>query len=309
MLGLRPNYPPIAVEIGEGYATALRLQKRGPVAKLVEWERVDLPVRQAPDESLGGAFTLDEQFRIALEDLLERFGKIRRLSLVIPDIAVRSFFIELENPAGTRKELRDMILFKIKKLTPVNLEGVTLAYQRLRSRNSGGEHYLAVLASKRLTGGYGRFFEGRGIHLGLVENASIASVNLFEPILEEAAGEGDLATLRIGSSHFTVGLFRNGALAFSRTRLFSPEDREHSIEHEVRTLGLYAQDKLESPGISNVFILCTGADEVVSDSLSRAGFNTRTLMLEDVVSLPSSVLDQPELQGMLTAAAGAAARR
>jgi len=303
MLGLRAKYPPVAVEIGEGYATAVRVQRGGGRLRLAEWNRVELPLRRASAGDIGGEIELDDDVRLRLGDLLEPLGRLRRLSLVIPDSAVRSFFVELENPAAGGKELRDMITFKLSKLVPINLDGAALAYQRLRARENGGAHYLAILTSRRISGAYEDFFEARGTHVGLIETAFLASANLFAPVLE--AESGDFALLRIGVNYFSLALFLDGKLAFSRTR----RRTSGSIPYELRTLNLFAQDKLGSDGFRKVYLQGPGAsDGAVEAALEDAGFNPRRLDLEEVADLPPSLRDRMEEQGTLLAAVGAAGR-
>lgn len=309
MISVRPKYPPVALEIGDGYATAVRVQRRGGRSRVLYWHRVALPRRESEAEGLGEALMLDDELRLPLEDLIMELGKTKAISLALPDTAVRTFFLEIENHIKSDRELRKMILFKITKLAPISVEGTALSYQRLRPREGGGDHYLALLASRKVTASYEQFFAKRGIHLGLVESSSLAAANLFEPVLRRELG--DYALLRVELGHFSAALFRDGLLTFSRTRIGSAgESIADSITAEMRTLSLFAQDKLGSSGIERVFVYGPG-DSVgqAADLLESRGFPARVLALDEVADVPSDLLNRIYEQGSLVAAAGSALRR
>ncbi|HUX06770.1 MAG TPA: hypothetical protein VMX35_05595 [Acidobacteriota bacterium] len=305
MFGLRTKYPPASIEIGDGYASAVRLQRSKSELSLAEWHRADFPFRSVKGDDLGAELLLDDDMRLRLGDLADRLGRVKRLSLVLPDTAVRTLFLELENPAATGKELDDMIRFKLSRLVPINLDAATLAYHRL-PEHSGGANYLAVLTSKRMTVGLEEFFSSRGTHLGLIESASLAAVNLASQTLESA---GDSAIVRVALHYFTINLFLGGELSFGRTRRFAPEQSQTLILQELRTLNLFAQDKLGSEGLRAVFLYGPGfQSNGIMTMLNGAGFDARALDLEEFAELPADLRGRPQDQGTVLAAVGAACR-
>lgn len=304
MIGLRPKYPHTAIEIGNGYASAVRMHRAGGRLRLAAWKRIELPSRTVSEDDVGGELALDDDIRLRLGDLLEPIGHPKRLSIVLPDSAVRSFFVELENPPSGDRELRDMILFKLSKLTPVNLEGAAIAYQRL-GQSEEGIRYLAMITSRKITNAYEDFFESQGIRVGLIETASLAAINLFAGHFRESGG--DFAIFRVAGGYFTAALFLGGELAFGRTRRGAISAA--AVAKEARTLTLFAQDKLESEGFSRVYLngpLATEAE--IPAELERAGFEAALLDLEEVVDLPPLLRGSRDEQGTLIAAAGAAGR-
>ncbi len=305
MIGFRTKYPPVSIEIGDGYASAVRLQRSKGDMSLAEWHRVNFPFRSVEGDDLGAELLLDDDMRLRLGDLADTLGRVKRLSLVLPDTAVRTFFLELENPAATGKELVDMIRFKLSRLVPINLEAAVLAYHRLPG-SSGGANYLAVLTSKRMTAGLEDFFSSRGTRLGLIESASLAAANLASPTLENA---GDSAVVRVALHYFTINLFLGGELAFGRTRHFAPEQSQTMITHELRTLNLFAQDKLGSEGLKAIYLYGPGIKgNGLLTMLTEAGFDAYALELEKFAELPADLRNRPEDQGTVLAAVGAAGR-
>jgi Tfp pilus assembly PilM family ATPase len=305
MLGLQPKFPHVAIEIGEGYASAVRLQRGRSRPSIAEWFRIDFPARPAEPEDIGGALLLDDDLRIRLRDLAEKLGRVRRLSLVLPDAAVRTFFLELENPSATGKELHDMVRFKLSRLVPINLDGAALAYQRLQT-GSGAVNFLALLTSRRMISGFEDFFRARGTHLGLIETASLAAANLLTPSLPEAV---NFTLVRVGLKHFTIALFLGGQLAFGRTRRLDSPQAAATIQQELRTISLFAQDKLGSAGVQKVYLHGPGlSDNGFSASLAKAGFDAHELDLEDFIDLTPDLRGRLDDQGTILAAAGAATR-
>jgi Tfp pilus assembly PilM family ATPase len=305
MLGMQAKYPPVAIEIGEGYASAVRLQRGRRRPSLAEWHRVDFPVSPADPEDIGGELFLTDDLRLRLGELASRMGRARKLSLVLPDSAVRTFFIEMENPGVSGKELDDMIRFKLSRLAPINLEGAALAYQRLQA-HPGGADFLAVLTSRKMISAYEDFFRSRGIHVGLIENASLAAANL---VLPSIAGAGDFAIVRVSYHYFSIGLFLGGELRFGRTRRLGPGEALESIQQELRTISLFAQDKLGSEGVRMVYVHGTElSGNGLIAALARAGFEAHRLELEEYIDLPPDLRGRPDEQGTVLAAAGAAGR-
>lgn len=310
MLGLRPKFPPTAVALGDGYATVVRLQRRGPRPKLAEWSKLELPLPAAGTDEFGEHLMPTEELRLRLDDLIAGIGKARRFSLVLPDSGVRSFFIELETAPASPRELRDIVMFKISKLASIEPEAAAVAYQRLRSRRGGGGHYIALLASKRMIAGYEGYFARRGAHLGNIENATLAVTNLFEPLLRSGADGEDFALARVERRHFSIALFREGVLTFIRTRNNNTEaDIPAAVRQEMRVINLFAQDKLGSSGVKTVFIQgSASAAPEAAEQLRADGFRTTNLSLEELIDLPPLLRGRWEEQEIITTAIGAAAR-
>lgn len=313
MFNLRAVTPPVAIEIGEGYASAVRVNRKGAGIELAAYKLVKLPeVKRSGDRQWSG-FTMDERFAPAIEELLDWIGKTKRISIAMPDLASRTFFLEIENQGVSGNELRDIILFKIQKFAPISGEGTALAYKLLRPRTGGGGHYLAVITSRSLTSSYERFFSAKGAHLGRIETASLTSLDLFFPYIRRVAGgKGDFVIIRIANGYFTVSLFNHySELTFSRTRTtLSAQESPSQIAHEIKTLSLFSQDKLGGSTVDTAFLYGPGESvEETKELLERSGITAQTLSLGDVVDVPNELLYQPDDEGRVVAAVAVASRR
>jgi hypothetical protein len=93
MFSLHAKNPPVAIEIGEGYAGAVKVQQRGPKSSLLEYKIVDLPYRRQTEKVLWADFKMDERFQEGIEELSDWIGRTKKLSIVLPDTSVKTFYI------------------------------------------------------------------------------------------------------------------------------------------------------------------------------------------------------------------------
>lgn len=308
MFNLKAKNPPVCLEIGEGYASAVRIQSRGGSNSLADYHQIKLPFRPDQEKRDWNDFRMDERFQEGINEMMDWLGKTKKLSLVLPDSATRSFILELENEGANQKELRDIILFKIQKFAPISSEATSLAYKKLIAGREDNPHYLALISSKTVTGSWERYFAQAGTQIGRIETASMAVIDQFSHVLAHA---GNCALLRVGSRYFTVAIFQNSKLIFTRTRFFNDyAEAPAAITKELSTLNLFVKDKLNFDGFDKVFVY--GPGETIDDvesTLSHSNFQVETLSLTKVMDVPNQLLHRPLDEGRIIAAASVAARR
>lgn len=308
MFNLKAKNPPVCLEIGEGYASAVKIQNRGSNCSLVDYHQIRLPFRAEQEKRDWNDFRMDENFQEGIKDMMDWLGKTKKLSLVLPDSATRSFMLEIENEGANQKELRDIIMFKIQKFAPISSEGTSLAYKKLTARKGDHANYLALISSKTVTGTWERFFAQAGTHIGRIETASLAVVDRFASVL---SGEEDCAMVRVGSRYFTVTIFHNNKLSFARSRFFNSSAAASSaVLRELNTLNLFVKDKLGHDGFEKVFIY--GPGEGIDDTenlLTQSNYGVETLSLTKVMDVPNQLLHRPMDEGRIIAAASVASRR
>lgn len=310
MFEFRAKNPPVALEIGEGYAAAVKMQGKGADATLQDYRIVHLPFRRRDDESLWADFKLDERFQEGIDELIEWLEKPKRLAISLPDTATKTFVLEIENDGGSHRELRNVILFKIQKFAPLSSENTSLAYHKLKPRVGGGGHYLAVISSRSLTGSYERYIGQSGTHVGSIETASLASISLLGPKIASASHNGNFAIVRMENLHFTASVFNNGGLVFSRTRVATePERMASTMAHELKVLSLFTEDQLKGSAFESAYFYGPSGriDEAV-DATSTMGWLAEMLDLGSIIDVPSELLHRPTDSGKLVAAAALAAR-
>lgn len=307
------KYPLAALEIGEGYASGVKLEKRSGKPVVSDFITVELPFKQTPTEGQAwNNYKLDERFQEGVDEIIQWLGKEKAASLALPDMATRSFVVTLENESGNPREMRDLILFKVQKFAPVSTEGTTLDYLRLPAApGQRGRDFLVLLSSKAIIASYEKYFQQRGIHIGNVETASLASLVLFSNgSSSPLEGAGNFVLCRMERSHFTLTVFNNFNLVFMRTRVLNEEaSAAFRVVKEIKTLRLFVEDRLGARAYDTAFFY--GPGEYLEDSFNQtaaAGFHSVMLSLEQFADLPNELHQYEHLQGRFYAATSAAAR-
>lgn len=310
MFELRAKNPPVAIEIGEGYAAAVRMQGKGAEAALQDYRIVPLPFRRREGDSLWADFKLDERFQEGIDELIGWLDRPRRLAVSLPDTATKVFFLEIENDGGSPRELRNVILFKIQKFAPISSENTSLAFRKLKPRAGGGGHYLAVISSRSLTGSYERYLSQSGTHVGNIETASLAAISLLGPKIASEDHHGNFVLVRMENLHFTASAFNGGKLVFSRTRIAQePERMAATAAHELRVLSLFTEDQLRGSAFATAYFYGPGGriDEAV-EATRAMGWQAEMLDLGGIIDVPGELLQRPSDAGKLVVAAALAAR-
>lgn len=312
MNNIKAKNPPVALEIGEGYASAVRVNQRAGRPALLEYTSTRLPWRQRESDSLWADFKLDERFQEGILELSDWIGRTRRLAVALPDTATKSFVLDLENETSSARELRDVLIFKIQKFAPISGENTALAWQKLRAAAGDGAAYLALIASRSLTASYERFFAARGTQVGCIESSSLAVLDLFLPRLRSSIDHGgNFAVVRIESGHFNVIVLNDFRLVFSRTRTVRAEEAMPAqIAQELKVLSLYVEDQLKGHGFDTAF--CYGPGPALDETLvhlDQQGRDARRLCLADIMEIPGQLRARPTDEGRIVGAVALAARR
>ena len=311
MLNLRAKYPTEAIEIGEGYACGIKVNPKGDRPQLLDYKRVPLPFRRKDDDGLWADYKLDERFQEGINTLIDWMGKVKRLSIVLPDTASKTFFLDVESDHASAKEMRNVILFKIQKFAPINMDGTALAYRKLAHGGTVSNNYLALISSRTLTGSYEKYFSQSGIHVGSIESASLCSIGMLNPFIRKQFDEnGNFAVVRVETGHFTTTVFNDFKMVFSRTRLSrSGEQRPEQMGHELKTLSLFTQDKLGGKEFDSVYFYGPGSMlEKAHEYLVDSGMNSHKIYLDSLMDVPNELLRKPEEMGKMFAAVSVATR-
>jgi hypothetical protein len=184
-------------------------------------------------------------------DAARRFaqGRLTRASVVFPDSWARILPIEFDSLPGAPDAVREMVLWKLKKLLP----GITaeLAIVYLEMAQAGESKRLIVAAAPAdMLRSIETSFEERGVRVGALAPASLVLFEGLAPLLS-LKSSGDYAILHRSS----------GAIAFLVARGETPilfryrpmEDRE-GHEQELRLSLSYYEEKLNGKGLTAIYV-------------------------------------------------------
>jgi type IV pilus assembly protein PilM len=317
-LDLRPAYPPVAVEIDRGQLTLARVRTRGRSPAVLEAFRV----QEAPDHAVGGTMFRPNLGSIQdltrqLRELFDRSGtKPGKVSLILPDNFAKVSIVNLPERPATRKLLREVLRFKLRRSVPFRLEDATISSWTLPG--PGPElHLLVAVMMRSVVEQYEAAFEAAGARPGLIDLCTPSLFNLVRSEMTKAAtASADVALLNCTRSYFTLMIVRAARVVFFRCKSYAAgeddqaSDRLAVLGRELTSSLSYYADKLAGSGVGTIFVraVSPGLDEVVP-VLERVGI-PEVLAIDAVGALDAvsgrkiEPLDAQRLAPALGAAAG-----
>jgi type IV pilus assembly protein PilM len=154
---------------------------------IVDKTCVSLAVRKALDEVSGRGSS----------DRAERGGRLRDVTLVVPDSAVRVLFLDFDQLPTKTVEALPLVRFRLKKLLPFDADDAMVSYQ-VMSNEKGTIKLLAVAIPKAVLEEYEAMVLGAGYQPGAVLPSTLAALAGLEetssPMLVVNAGLGSVTT-------------------------------------------------------------------------------------------------------------------
>jgi hypothetical protein len=267
----QPKLPPRALSIG---------RKEIAVAD-VRWKKGSLVVSRAavgavPDGAIEPSF---EGLNVRNKaELTKAIGRVitsaglagqKRWSLVIPQSACRTFILDLEQAPPHKKELAQMIEWKVERFVGLAASELTIAVQALRSAGPS-PRFFVVVARSEVISSYESACSELGLRVGYVVPANVAEAGW----LLMKAGEGDAMLVSLENDLLSMVFARAGDLLATRTVTCSPG----AVIDEVHRTLVYYQDKLSGN---------RGAEEPGSEGAGEPGTPSTTLQA------PGSALQAP----------------
>jgi hypothetical protein len=258
--GLRPEYPRVALELERKSMALVRLKKKRTGVPLLETYRV-----QALEEA-GVPATISDQELIdqgrlgeTIRDLLEKSGvRPGKISLVLPDNLAKLSLLTLPERPPSRRQLEEVIRFKMRRGVPFRLADAALSYQLLPSEDKGLTILVAVMR-RALIERYEAALESAGARPGLVDLCTPNLLNLCRTKIEAASADGDVAFLNCAGTYFSLAIVRNSRLVFMRCKTYAMGNGEPGPINGLlgRELGYslsYYEEKLGGEGIRTLFV-------------------------------------------------------
>jgi type IV pilus assembly protein PilM len=260
LLDLRPAYPPIAVEVDRGQLTLVRVKKSGGRAALEAYR-----VQAMPEHAVGQSIfrpnlgSLDEMAG-HVRELFEKSGtKPGRVSIVLPDNLAKSSIVTLPERPANRRQLEDLLRFKLKRSVPFRLEDAAISSWPLSTGGPGVDLLVSVML-RSVVEQYEAAFETAGARPGLVDLCTPSIFNLVRHEVRKAASGGsDVAVVNCARTYFTLMIARADRVVFTRCKSYAvgeddPEARTAVLARELASSLSYYQDKLSGAGVATAFV-------------------------------------------------------
>lgn len=313
--GLRPHYPPVAVEVDPKTMTLVRLKQKRGKSMLESHQSVEVP-----DDAVGSSIFRPnlgsaDVVRERVEQLFEKSGtKPGKVSLVLPDNLAKVSLVSLPELPSSRKQLEELIRFKLRRAVPFRLEDAVLSYQ---VQGAGAETTVLVAVILRsVVEQYERVFEAAGARPGLVDLCTNNLINLCRPELAAAAAAAnDTALLNCAENYFTLVIMRRERLIFYRCKSYpvaaveNPES--NGLSREINTSLSYYKEKLGGDRIGLLMVRSVGLPpERMAAVLQNFDFGeVRIVQPASVLELAEGLQLDPLVGQRLAPALGAAASR
>ncbi|HKQ61281.1 MAG TPA: pilus assembly protein PilM, partial [Candidatus Polarisedimenticolaceae bacterium] len=246
-----------------------------------------------------------------LRELYELSGtRPGRVSLLLPDNLAKVALLTLPERPGSRRQLEEVIRFKLRRAVPFRLEETSLSYQVLGG--VGREIVLlVVLARRAIVEHYEQALAAIGARVGMIDITTPSLFNLCRARLAAAGGEGDVALLNCSQRYFSLLIARGGRLIFYRCKTYAATEGENGapngqLTREIANSLSYYQDKLAGTGLRGVLVRSVAEPfPALAARLGELGLAG----IEPIVPAPYVEVGpalEPELQQRVIPAVGAA---
>lgn len=319
-LGLRAAPPRIALEVDRHEFSLVRMKaKRGgpPVLEGHRVERFDEP---------GVPSSIFEQNSVGSAELTERFrrllssagGRPGRVGLVLPDNLAKIALLPLPERPPSRKQLVELVRFKMNRAVPFRLEDAVISYQVLPGIERGVT-VLVALMRRPVVERYEKALEAVGARPGLIDLCTPNLINLCRARIKKESEAGDVALLNCTPSYFSLLIVRGSRLIFYRCKSYSAGQGAEGAGERANGLFVremagslsYYKEKLEGKGIGTVIVRTIGAPvEEIREKLVDVGV-TRVEAIDpaEAFTLDEGVALDGESAQRLAPALGAAVGR
>jgi len=316
-VNLRPAYPAVALEIDQREVVLVRVKPRRKERPLLEAYQVRPLPQESAVSSIAKAGGSQGALLGTLRSLFDATGtRPGRVSLILPDNLAKVSIVTLPERPPSRKQLLEVLRFKLRRAVPFRMEEATLAYQVLPASGAEGVDVLVAVMLKSVVEQYEQPILAAGARAGLVELCTSSLFNLLRKrMIATGSGASDVALLNCVGSYFTLLIARQGRPIFFRCKSFTPHAEEAAgngmIARELASSLSYYQEKLGGAGIATTWVRSTARplDELQA-ILAKVGLERTEIVEPKALVEPKAGITLPtDLGQRLAPALGAAAGR
>ena len=288
------NYPLVAVDMGTTDLALARVVKdKDKKWSLGSCDIVDVPEGLLDNEPFVTRIRSAEKYGALVAASIQKEGlKTRSISVVLPDHLARVSILAFEELPRTRRELLDLVKWKMKKAVPFKVEDASVDYQVMPvaggdAETPKGYNVLAVLMPQAVVEEHEAIFTRLGIHAGLVDLSSFSLLHLYRTVIAKDVPEGDYMLLNATPAFFTVMIHRDGLPLFYRCKSFSHTENGGSdaavrlLKREIQASVLYYQERLHGKMLARVYMRLVGHDpREVEPAFDRAPLGAGPEMID-----------------------------
>jgi Tfp pilus assembly PilM family ATPase len=279
VLGLKPPYPPVALQISPGEAALVRMKRRRRGRAMLEAHQIR-PVEETciPASIFQPVTGEPAELTDRLRELFEKSGtRPGRVSLILPDNLAKISLLPLPERPASRKHLAELVRSKMRRAVPFKLDEASISYQLLPGEGREAT-VLVVLVRRMLVDRFERALGTLGARTGLVDISTPNLINLYRGPFDGAAKNGgDIGLLNCARNYFSLVLLRKGRLIFFRCKTFALDDTpQHGpngvLVREMASSLSYYREKLSGEGVDRIFVRTVSTPfEEIAEKLAGLG--------------------------------------
>lgn len=246
-----PGWPRTALSVSETHLALTTLRKRGG-----ELEPSNLGVLRLPTGLVRAHFsepniTSEAELLEKLRETMAQAGhrRLRRVAVALPAGSARSLVFALENVPAARRELAQMIDWKVERSLGARVSELRINHQRLSDFN-GRSQWLVTAVHEQVLAQYERVFRALGWQPGLILPQTLGAAQW----LMRAAWPDDQALVSLRDDGFDAVIVRGAEPILVREVNCAPEEREDEF---FRLLVFYRDRLAPEAGQTNLARLLT----------------------------------------------------
>jgi Tfp pilus assembly PilM family ATPase len=165
-------------------------------------------------------------------------GDKKRWSFALPEGSARTLLITLESKPGGKRELDEILAWKLDRAVGMPSSTLRISRQRLTPVR-GQERYLVTVSPESVISEYEELFKKIGWHVGLI---LVKHMGEAEWLLASKS-PGDKMLVSVNASGFTSMITRKGEPVLIRAE----ECEQESIPDELYRITLFYRERLSDP--------------------------------------------------------------
>ena len=255
-----------------------------------------------------------DRWRKSVRSILDRFPRIRHLTLALPDSAVRMLLLDLQQVPKGQKDFEKLIQWHMEKTFLYPLGESRFSYHVL-ARGPNRTKVLATAVKKEVIEQYESLDAAYPIETRQIAPSSFYLFNLFRPLMTRTAGEaGHLIFVCLLDQSLTILVFDRGHLSFIRVKECpkkenDAEDSDDFLLEELdHSLSFYDGGENRLQNLTHLFLLLERTSPEMEARFQEVFHLTPVFLKPSQVirSAPSSVPESPEWTLRMISAAAAA---
>src|SRR5262245_45854291 len=228
--------PDVAVDIAAGRVTAARLEIRGGKPVVAAHAIEPIPAG-ALVPSLTAVNTHDRAaVMTALNRVLERVGRPRRIALVVPDVVSKVSLVKFENVPARAADLDQLVRWQVRKSAPFSPEESQVSFVR-GMHGADGTEFIVSLARRSVVSEYEALCAEAGAHAGLVDIATFNIINAVlagGPASPRASSSDDWVVINVALDSASIAILRGPHLMLFRNRTADADSTLAEVVHQTR---------------------------------------------------------------------------